>query len=518
MSKSSGLVRSSMIFSGVTLISRCLGFIQNLVVTAALGASGNIMADAYATAQAFPNLFRRIFAEGAFTAAFVPAYSSVLERDGPEAADKLARSAMATLALATIILTVVMQIFMPQIMDVFSSGYREDPEKMQLAVRLTQITMPYLPCMSIVALLSGVLNARDRYVLSALAPTVLNLFVLFFVWPQKDPAAAAYAASFAVLLAGLAQVALLVWGVRKTGAKIGFVMPTLSPEIRNLLLLAIPGALAAAATQINIFVSQWLSSAIDGARMWLTVADRLYQLPLGLVGVAIGVALLPTLSRTVQAGDHEASQKVMDEAIVLSMALTLPAAAAIIAMPVFLIDGLFTRGEFLPYDAQMTGSALLHYGWGVPAFVLSRVLTPAFFARKDTFGPMKFAIVSVIVNLSFGLTLFPIIGVAGLAIGTSAAAWVNVLLMIVTLARRKVWTLGRNSWAGLSKVMFCGLLMTGFCALASFYRPVVEGVLFSSKEFAVVMVCFAGLLLYIGFLFLTRAVRPADIKRALKRG
>lgn len=512
------LVRSSMIFSGLTLVSRFLGLARDLVITAVMGASGNIAADAYATALQFPNLFRRVFAEGAFTAAFVPAYASVLETEGQAAADKLARSALATITLMAIVLCVIAQIFMPQIMAVFSSGYADNPDKMRLTVILTQITMPYLPCMTMVALLSGVLNALGRFVVSAAAPTLLNLFMLAFVWFAPDPVAAAFSASWAVVAAGVAQVLLLVWGARSAGAKIGFAFPSLSREMRGLLILAVPGALSASATQINVFVSSWLASGIDGARAWLNAADRLYQLPLGLVGVAIGVALLPALSRAVQAGDNERAQSVMDEAVVFAMALTLPAAAAIIAMPFFLIDGLFTRGAFLEHDARMTASALLHYGWGVPAFVLIRILSPAFFARKDTFGPMKFAMVSVVINVGLGLSLFPLIGVAGLAIATSAAAWVNVALMVGALARRKMWALSRGGRTGLFRVLVSGVLMGVFCAVCALYRPQVVEVLFGLKEIAIVAVCFAGLLLYIGLLFLTRAIRPADIKRAFRRG
>lgn len=518
MSKSSGLVRSSMIFSGLTLVSRFMGLARDLVINAVMGASGNIAADAYATALQFPNLFRRIFAEGAFTAAFVPAYAAVLEQEGQDAADRLARSALATISLMAIIFCVVAQIFMPQIMAAFSYGYADDPNKMRLTVILTQITMPYLPCMTIVALLSGVLNALGRFVLSALAPTLLNLFMLAFVWFAPDPVEAACSASWAVVAAGVAQVLLLIWGARRSGAKISLTLPSLSPEIRSLLKLAVPGALAASATQINVFVSSILASGINGARAWLNAADRLYQLPLGLVGVAIGVALLPALSRAVQAGDSERSQNVMDEAVIFSMALTLPAAAAIIAMPFFLIDGLFTRGEFVTYDAQMTASALLHYGWGVPAFVLARILAPAFFARRDTFGPMKFALVSVVINVVLGVSLFPLIGVAGLAIATSTAAWINVLLMGFSLYRRKVWVPGKAAQTGLFKIGLSGGLMGLFCGLCAFYRLPLTAFILGSKEIAVVMVCFAGLLLYIGFLFLTRAVRPADITRALKRG
>ena len=233
--------------------------------------------------------------------------------------------------------------------------------------------MPYLPCMAIYAHLSGVLNARGRFVVSALAPSLLNIGTLVAVLPQHTATGAAIAAAWGALGSGVAQAALLWWGVRKSGARVDVRLPRLTPEIRGLIALAIPGAIAASATQINIFISSMIASQVPGGKSWLAVADRLYQLPLGLVGVAIGVALLPRLSTAYQAEDGAESQTAMDEAITLSMALTLPAAAALIAMPFFLIDALFTRGAFHAYDADQTARALFNYGIGTPAFVLARI-------------------------------------------------------------------------------------------------------------------------------------------------
>ena len=212
------LVRSSLVYSGLTLVSRFMGFFRDLVVTARLGASLTAAADAYNTALAFPNLFRRIFAEGAFAAAFVPAYSKSLEADGEAVADKLAADAMATLLAATLLITVVCQLAMPWLMYLINPGYAKDPAKFKLAVMLTQITMPYLPCMAVVAHLSGVLNARNRFILSAGAPTLLNLMMLLFIFPQHTAHAGAVAASWGILTAGVLQGALLWWGVRKSGA------------------------------------------------------------------------------------------------------------------------------------------------------------------------------------------------------------------------------------------------------------------------------------------------------------
>lgn len=527
-------MRNSLINSGFTLISRFAGLARDLVISAWLGASGNIMADAYYTAQAFPNLFRRIFAEGAFSAAFVPSYSAALERDGKEAADKMAHDAMATLTFITVAFCLFCQFTMPWLMMVIKPGFAADPAKYKLAVLFTQITMPYLPCMAIVAHLSGVLNARGRFMVSAGVPILLNAVTLITVIPQHSPYDSALWGSIGTVIAGVLQAGLLFWGARKTGAHVSLsIIPVFTPQINALLLLAVPGALAAAATQVNVFISQNFSSSIQGATAWLSIADRFYQLPLGLVGVAIGTALLPALSRAVHAQDHDKAQETMDQAIVFGITFCLPAAAALMAMPFFLVDGLYTRGHFTVYDAHKTAECLFHYGWGVPAFVLTRILNPAFFARKDTFGPMKFALVSVVVNMTLGLglfhgltiggvTLLPRLGAAGLAFGTSAAAWVNVGLMVFTLAKRNTWIIGGTALRKVLLLIVAGAGMAALCGFFSYIRPVIEGWVgvvlpHRTKEIAVLGVCFAGLFLYIGLLFGTGAVRPSELKAALRR-
>ena len=518
------MIRSSLVFGGLTMISRFMGLARDIAVSAYMGASATIAADAYNTALSFPNLFRRIFAEGAFAAAFVPAYSRTLAEKGEAEADRVAVDALATLAAITVVITIAAQLAMPWLMQLINPGYMDDPAKFKLAVVLTQIAMPYLPAMTIVALLSGVLNARGRFAVSALAPTLLNLFMLAAILPTRTPEAAATAAAWGILAAGVGQAALLVWAVRRAGARVRFSRPRLTPEIRKLIVLAVPGAIAASATQINVFVSQALSSQVDGARSWLNAADRLYQLPLGLVGVAVGVALLPTLSRAVHSGDKAGAQGAMDDAVAFSMALTLPAAAALLAMPFFLIDGLFTRGEFRTFDARATADALFHYGWGVPAFVLTRVFTPAFFARQDTKGPMWFALASVVANLTLCVVLFRVIGVPGLAVATSAAAWLNVLLMVGTLARRKTWTPSAGTVGRLGKILFCSLGMGAALWAAQTFRADLEALVapltfpgFGPKELAVLAASFAGAVLYVALLFATRAVTPGEIKRSLRR-
>ena len=510
------MIRSSLVVSSLTLVSRVMGFVRDLAVSYTMGASASIAADAYNSALAFPNLFRRIFAEGAFAAAFVPAYSKSLARDGEAVADVLAADAMAVLAAATIAITLIAQLAMPWLMYLINPGYVHDPAKFKLAVLLTQISMPYLPCMAIYAHLSGVLNARGRFVFSALAPTLLNLGMLIAILPQHGARNAAIAASWGVVGSGAVQVGLLWWGVRRSGAHVDWRLPRLTPDIKSLIGKAVPGAFAASATQLNIFITGFLASGVAGGRSWLAVADRLYQLPLGLVGVAMGVALLPRLSQAVQAEDRVGAQTAMDQAIGFSLALTLPAASALIAMPYFLIDGLFTRGEFHAVDAHATAAALFHYGWGTPAFVLQQLFSRAFFARGDTKTPMRFALVAVAINIALGVVLFRAIGVQGIAAATATASWINVTMMASTLIRSGAYAPRPATLARIAKLLAASLVMAILLAVASACRPAIEAVL-GRKEIAVVATAIWGAVIYVGMLLALQAVSGAEVRGALRR-
>ena len=521
----SGMIRSSMIYSGVTLLSRFMGFFRDLAISYRLGASATFAADAYNAAFAFPNLFRRIFAEGAFASAFIPAYAKSMEQDGEEVADVLAADAMATLAAATIALTLVAELTMPWLMYLMNPGYAVNPAKFKLTILLTQITMPYLPCMAIYAHLSGVLQARGRFILSAGAPTVLNLVTLAVILPQTTAHGAAVAGSWGVIAAGILQAALLWWGVRRSGARVNFRLPRLTPEIKQLIGRAVPGAIAASAMQINIFISGILVSGVNGARSWLVYADRLYQLPLSLIGVAVGVALLPRLSRAVHAGDGAESQRAMDESIVFSLALTLPAAAALIAIPFFLNDALWTRGVFTVADAHATASALRQYGWGVPAFVLARLFAPAFYARQDTKTPMRFALISIAVNIAAGIGLYTTFGFWGIAAATSIASWINVALLVGTLARRGTYAPGRKAWTRIARSFAASAVLGAALGAASYYRSHIEalfghfhiGHAIGAKELAILCVVVAGAALYPPLLLAFGGVSRAEIRAALRR-
>ena len=521
--KRGGLLRSSAIYSGLTLVSRFMGLARDLVITAKLGASQTIAADAYYTALAFPNLFRRMFAEGAFAAAFVPDYAKRLAADGKEEADRFASDALATMAAGTIVLTILCQLAMPWLMMAYSYGFLADPAKFKLAVILTQITMPYLPCMVIAALFAGTLQARGRFIIYGLYPTLLNVVMLIAILPQHDPTEAAYAASWGVLVAGVSQAGLCWWGAHRAGARIHPRHLELTAEMKAMIRRMVPGVIASSATQINLFISAMLASQVAGMRVWLNIAERFYQLPLSLVGVAIGVALLPRLSTSFQQKDQTDTQAAMDQAVVFGLALSLPAAAALMGMPVYLTDGFFTRGAFTSEDAANAGKLLFHFGWGVPAFVLIKILQPAFFARGDTRTPMNYSLLSVAVNIALGVALFFTLGFEGIALATSAASWITVIQMVVYLRTHGHWTASPRATGKMIRV---GLASGGLglaLAVGVYFRAALEAPLgaglgfLGAKEIAVLLLCLAGALLYPVLLFAFGGVTPAEARAAFRR-
>jgi putative peptidoglycan lipid II flippase len=515
------LARHTAVIGGLTLVSRLLGFLRDLLLAAALGAGP--VADAFYAALRFPNLFRRLFAEGAFSQAFVPVYAKTLAEQGEQAADRLASEALSVLLLATGLVTAVAILCMPWINLVLFAGYADKPAIFQLATVLTQITMPYLVAISAATMFAGALNARGRFFAAAAAPSLLNICLLVALWFFRDDAVqASYAASAAVTVSGVLQAAWVAWGARRSGARTRPSPPILTPNVRRLLALAAPAAVAGGALQINVMISQILASLEEGAISLLNYADRLYQLPLGLIGIAVGVAMLPRLSTLVQAGDQAGARGALDEAVNLSMAFTLPSAAAMMAMPVLLLDGLFARGAFTMEDARAGAMALFHYGWGVPAFVLAKIYAPAFFAREDTKGPMRFALISMGINIVLGAALFfglrstgeP--GFPGLAIATSIAAWVNVAMMAFSLRARGAYAPSPQASSRFVRITLVSAALGLVLFLAQSNRAALEAAL-GTKEAAIALLILGGGTSYFVFLFLTGAVTFTEVRHAFQR-
>jgi putative peptidoglycan lipid II flippase len=523
------LARNTAVIGGLTLVSRLLGFARDVLLAAALGAGP--VADAFNAALRFPNLFRRLFAEGAFSQAFVPVYSKTLAEQGEKAADTLAAEALAVLVLATSVLSAIAILTMTWINRVLFAGYVDNPEIFGLATLLTQITMPYLIAMSVSTLFAGALNARGRFFAAAAAPSLLNICLLVAVWFfHQSQVEAAFAAAIAVTASGVLQALWVALGARRSGVRTRPMAPRLSQNVKRLLVLAAPAALAGGALQINVIVSTAIASFEEGAISLLSYADRLYQLPLGLIGVAVGVAMLPRLSRLVQADDAAGARGALDEAVNLSMVFTLPAAAAMLAMPAFLLEGLFARGEFTAENAQAGALALLHYGWGVPAFVLAKIYAPAFFAREDTSAPMRFALISMAINIVLGASLFFLlrefgqVGFPGLAMATSVAAWVNVILMVGALSRRGAYAPSAKATWRFTRIVLVSAVLGAAMWFAVMNRAVLEGWfawsqgdLVGPKEWAVLATIIVGGVSYFMLLFLTGSVTVREVLAAFRR-
>lgn len=422
---------------GGTLGSRVMGFAREMLMAAALGTGP--MAEAFYAAFKLPNLFRRLFAEGAFNTAFVPLFSEEIEEGGVAAARRFSEEVFGVLFSILLVLTIVMELAMPLLMHtIIAPGFSGD--KYDITVKLAVIMFPYLACMSLTAMLSGMLNSLHHYMAAAIAPIFFNVAMIaalgYGLWIHADAVTIAYYLSYAVLVAGILQMAVLYVGVRFAGMSIGFRWPKMTPNVKRLLLLAFPAAITGGVTQINLIIGQAVASTKDGAIAALQYADRIYQLPLGVVGVAVGVVLLPELARALKSGHLVEADGLQNRSIEFVLFLTLPAAAGIFMLSPDIIRLVYERGAFHPEATATVASVLTIFGFGLPGFVLIKALTPGFFARKDTKTPMRFTMISVVVNSLLAISLFPFFAERGIAAAESIAGWLTTLQLFFALRKR----------------------------------------------------------------------------------
>jgi len=402
-----------------TLLSRVLGFLREVLLLSLIG-PGPVM-DAFVAAFRLPNMFRRFFAEGAFNAAFVPMFAKKLE--GEEGASKFARDAFNGLSLLVLALTALGMIFMPGLVWLTAEGFVGDP-RFDMTVAFGRIAFPYILCMSLSALFSGILNATGRFAVAAAAPVLLNIFVIAaMTFAALTGGEIALWLIWSIPVAGVAQLA-LTW---RAAAQAGFPLrpsrPRWTPDMRAMIVIALPAALASGVMQINLVVGQLVASQYDKAVSWLFAADRLYQLPLGVVGIAVGIVLLPDLSRRLRAGDNDGAQTALSRAAEISLALTIPSAVALMVVPFALVTVLFERGASGVDDTAAIATAVMIYGLGLPSFVLQKILQPVYFAREDTRRPFHFAVVAMVVNAALAVGLAPFIGWIAPAVATTLAGW-----------------------------------------------------------------------------------------------
>ena len=431
------LIRFAATVGGFTLLSRVLGFARDILIAVFLGASA--AGDAFFISFKLPNLFRRLFAEGAFNLAFVPMFASALASDGRAAAQAFAEDALAVLLWALLAMVVLAQIAMPWLMLVIAPGFADNPAKFDLTVYLARLTFPYLLFISLVSLLSGLLNSLERFAAAAAAPIFLNLCLigalLGFARAGETPA---HALAWGVAIAGLIQFLWLVWNCKRANFLPRLSWPRLTPSVRRLLVLMLPAVVGAGVVQLNLVVDMIIASLLpDGSVSHLYYADRVVQLPLGVIGVAIGTALLPTLSRQVAVKDGDAAYNSQNRAIEYALLLTLPAAAALMVIATPIVHVLFERAAFDARATTMTAGVLAAYAIGLPAFVLVKVLAPGYFARKDTRAPVRAAVWALAVNIVLNLLFMKPFGVVGIALASALSAWLNAALLAKGLYVRR---------------------------------------------------------------------------------
>ena len=497
-----------------TLASRILGFVRDAIILAYLGTGPAY--EAYVVAFRLPNMFRRFFAEGAFNMAFIPIFSKKLE--GGEDAEGFAAQAFAGLASILILLTLAAQAVMPWLIYGLASGFAGQ-EQFDLSVEFARIAFPYILFISLAALLSGVLNALGRFAAAAAAPVLLNVMLVgVMIVAALTGGDIARALIWTIPLAGMAQLALVWIAARKAGFHVHFQRPRMTPDMRRLIRVAIPAALAGGVVQVNLLVGQQVASYFERAVGWLYAADRLYQLPLGVVGIAIGVVLLPDLSRRLKARDDEGARNALSRAAEVSLALTIPAAVALVVIPGPLVSVLFQRGATTTADVQAIALAVAIYGLGLPAFVIQKILQPLFFAREDTRRPFNYAVASMVVNAGIAIGLAPITGWISCAIATTFAAWAMVGLLsrgarpFGDVARfdarfhRRIWRI----------VAASGIM--GVCLWGAAWM--MEGALHASglRYAALLALVLIGMVSYFGAGQLIGAFRLAEFKRSFKRG
>ena len=510
------LLRAIATVSGFTLLSRVLGFVRDILIAALLGTGG--VADAFFVAFKFPNLFRRLFAEGAFAAAFVPMLAGELERGGRSAAETFISRTLSALLLVLIVFVAVMQLIMPVALLVFAPGFAQDPEKFDLAVWLSRLTFPYLVFISAVALIAGVLNTLNRFAAAAAAPVLLNLCLIgavLFLTPHL--ASGAHALAWGVFGAGVIQLLWMVHNCRRAGIALSLCWPGPDDKLKTLLKRMAPGLFGAGVYQLNLVIDTILASLVsDGAVSFLYYADRINQLPLGVIGTAIGTALLPTLSRAVQGGDAVAAQHSQNRGLEIGLLLTLPAAAALAILAEPIVTVLFERGAFDGDSTRQTAAALAVFALGLPAYVLVKILVPGFFAREDTATPVKIATAALIANIVLNLALMPLLGHVGIALATALSAWLNAGALAVGLHRRNCLKPDARLKNRFVKIIVATGLMAGALLVAMTAIWGDLGARTAQTGFLTASV-FAGMALFVLACQITGAARIGEVRALLSR-
>lgn len=511
------LMKSIATLGSFTMVSRVLGLAREMLLAGVVGPG--LIADAFILAFKFPNFFRRMFAEGAFNAAFVPLFAGRLQDEGQEAARRYAGEVVAVMTAWMLFLTMLAMTAMPWIMIPLALGWIDEPEKFDLAITLTRITFPYLMFMALTAMLSGMMNSIGRFAAAAAAPILLNIALiaalLLVHYGVVD--AAGHALAWAVAVAGMAQFLWLALACRRLDILPRMPWPKLTPGVRRLFTLMLPGVIGASVVHLNLLIDMFLATFLpEGSLTFLFLADRINQFPLGVVGVSVGVALLPLMTRQLRAGDAAAAIHNQNRAIEFALFLTVPAAAAFLAMGEPIIRVVFERGAFLPEHTPQTALALAAFAVGLPAAVLIKAFQPGFYAREDTVTPFKVGVGAVFLNIVLAVTLMQFILHVGIALATSIAYWFNAILLGYVLHRRGQLQLDDRLKKRVPLIVFCAAIMAAAVWWLALILAEPLGGPIWQKAAALAAIVVAGGAIYGGLALITGAMKPSDLS-ALRR-
>ncbi len=512
------MIRNILSIGGLTLVSRALGFVRDVLTAAILGAGP--VADAFFVALRLPNHFRALFAEGAFNAAFVPQFSGRLVQEGREAARRFAEDVMAFLVAVQAGVLVAALAFMPWVITVLAPGFADEPGRFELAVLFTRITFAYLLFISLETLFAGVLNSLGRFSAAAAAPILMNLaMVVALVGATPFLPTAGHALSWGVFAAGVLQFLWLGLALQREGFGLRLRSPRLTEPVKRFLVVLGPAALGAGLTQLSLFADTVIASLLPtGAVSYLYYADRLNQLPLGVIGVAVATVLLPEMARRIKAGDSAGAMDSQNRAVEFALALTLPAAAAFLAAGLPIVSVLFQHGRFTAEDAAGAAATLQAYAIGLPAFVVLKSLVSGFYARDDTKTPVRVALVVVAVNVALKVALMGPLAQVGLAFATSISGWLNAGLLAFLLHRRGYFKADARLVRNLPLMVLASAAMAGvLVGGAMLLEPWLFGRELVERVGALALLCGAGLGTYGGLAVAFGVLRRADLAR-LRRG
>jgi putative peptidoglycan lipid II flippase len=517
------LLRNVGTIGGLTLVSRVFGFARDIMLARVLGAGG--VADAWQLAFQLPNLFRRLFAEGAFASAFVPLFNRHMAED-ESAAKRFAGEVLAVLLPILVLFGGLMMLAMPWVLWAFANeDLRGDGVMFGQAVTMGRIAFPYLMFMSLATLVAAILNSLSRFAAAAAAPILLNICLLTaLVWGALQPegeatrTATGVGLAIAVSVSGLLQLLWLYWFMRRAGFRIPRLTPKVTARVKEMGVLIVPAVFGAGVYQISRFIDlAFIRSLPDGSLTYMAMADRWNQLPLGIIGIALGTAILPALSRYISKAEDEEAVRLQANAIELAMLLTLPCAVALFITGFAFVKAFMEGRAFTADDARTTGMVTSALVVGLPAYVLVKVLTPNFFARRDTKTPVYTAVASLMVTVGLNLMLVPVLGVVGLALAGAVGAWVNIVLLGGILARRGFFRLPARVLGRIGRIALASALMgAALVGLMQVVTPWLDGA-FLTRLAAIGAILGVSLVTYGAATVLLGVLDKATVQRLMRR-